>query len=184
MTPLLAPVHALVIVDAQMGLLDGPRAVPRAGAVIDHIGVVLRQARHDGALVVHLQHDGGPGALDHAGSPGWCIHPARAPLATDAVIAKTTDDGFAGTGLDELLRAAHVERFALAGLLSEMCVSATARSGLALGYQIVLVRNGHATYALDDIADTTVSRVAEHALGDAITLTAADQIAFASRGVR
>jgi nicotinamidase-related amidase len=47
-----------------------------------------------------------------------------------------------------------------------MCVSATARSALARGLGVVLPRDGHSTYDLDDIPAAVVGRVAEHALGD------------------
>lgn len=41
----------------------------------------------------------------------------------------------------------------MAGLLSEMCVSATVRSALARGLQVVLVHDAHATYDLEEIPD-------------------------------
>jgi streptothricin hydrolase len=63
--------------------------------------------------------------------------------------------------------------------MSEMCVSATARSALNLGYHVVLPHDGHATYdipAVEGLADTVphamASRVAEWALGDQIDIIA------------
>lgn len=63
--------------------------------------------------------------------------------------------------------------------MSEMCVSATARSALARGYRVVLPHDGHATYdipAAEGIAGPVphamVSRVAEWALGDGIDVIA------------
>lgn len=173
-------VTGLVVVDAQVGLLHGSAAVPSAPELLPRLAALLGAARAAGALVVHLQHDGEPGAVDAPGGPGWAIHPAVAPTAGEVVLHTSVDDGFDGTGLDDVLRTAGVERLAVAGLLSEMCVSATARSAMRRGLAVVLVTDGHATYDLDDIPHHVVARVAAHALGDEVTLAPAAEIAFAA----
>ncbi len=63
-------------------------------------------------------------------------------------------------------------------LLSEMCVSATVRSAMARGYEVVLVHDVHATYDLGEIDHLVVSRVAEHALGDQVCIAVASDVAF------
>lgn len=165
------PVEALVVVDMQRGLLTGPSAVPSATDLIDRIGSLMSRADAAGALVVQLQNDGEPGAVDEPGTPGWEL-----ALAGGEVVRKTGDDGFAGTRLAALLDARGVRRLALCGVLSEMCVSATARSALGHGLHVVLPHDAHGTYDLDDIPAAVVSRVAEHALGDepALVPTAAE----------
>lgn len=150
------PVQALIVVDMQRGvLLD----LPGGTALLSRIAESVGRAEAAGALVVQLQNDGGPGSVDAPGTPGWAL-----ALPGGEVVRKTTDDGFAGTRLDSLLTG--VRRFALCGVLSEMCVSATARAALARGYQVILAQDGHGTYDLDDIPAAVVARVAEHALGD------------------
>lgn len=152
----MTPVEALVVVDLQRGVL---RDLPGGAALLSRIRALLERASAAGALVVQLQNDGAPGSVDEPGTPGW--EPA---LAGGLVLPKTTDDGFAGTRLGSVLTG--VRRIALCGVLSEMCVSATARSALARGYEVVLPHDGHGTYDLDDIPAAVVARVAEHALGD------------------
>jgi streptothricin hydrolase len=83
-----------------------------------------------------------------------------------------------GTTLEDVLALAGVTRIAVAGLLSEMCVSATVRGALARGLQVVLAHDAHATYNLDDILASVVSRVAEHALGDAVELADAVSVTY------
>jgi streptothricin hydrolase len=75
---------------------------------------------------------------------------------------------------------AGVRRIAVAGVQSEMCVSATIRGTLSRRLRVVLVSDAHGTYDVDDIPSTVVSRVAEHALGDEIELTTADAVTFLS----
>jgi streptothricin hydrolase len=150
------PVEALVVVDVQRGVLVD---LPGGAALLSRIADLVDRASAAGALVVQLQNDGGPGSVDEPGTPGWAL-----ALSGGTVVQKSTDDGFAGTGLGFLL--AGVRRVALCGVLSEMCISATARSALARGYEVVLPHDGHGTYDLDDIPAAVVARVAEHALGD------------------
>ena len=161
------PVNALIVVDMQRGLLVGKDALPDAGPLSDRLADLLRRARRAGAVVVHLQNDGGPGAPDEPGAPGWPLH---LPAMDDVVIRKDTDDGFAGTALGDLLAARDICRVAICGARSEMCVSATARAALARGLEVVLPHDGHATYDLDAIPADVVARVAEHALGDELQL--------------
>jgi GNAT superfamily N-acetyltransferase len=107
------------------------------------------------------------------------IHPNAAPIPGELVIRKTRDDGFDGTPLEDVLARHGVNRMAVAGLLSEMCVSATIRGAIARGLQVVLVRDAHATHNLEDIPATIVSRVAEHALGDEVELVETASMRFA-----
>jgi nicotinamidase-related amidase len=175
---MLRPVSALLIIDAQQGLLDGEAAIPNTRVVIDRIATLLATARSAGALVVHLQNDGAPGTIDEPETTGWFIHPRVAPKWDELVLRKTGDDGFEGTKLETVLARNHTTRIAVVGLLSEMCISATVRSALKRGIEVVLVHDAHGTYNLDDIPSSIVSRVAEHALGDVIELANAASVTF------
>ncbi|MEV5705520.1 isochorismatase family protein [Actinoallomurus sp. NPDC052274] len=162
-----APVEALIVIDMQKGFLTGDAAVAGADGLVYNVSDLLFRARQAQALVIHLQNDGPVGAVDEPGSPGWelCL-----TNADEAVVRKTSDDGFSDTPLGALLERRQVRRIALGGLLSEMCVSATARTALAQGFSVVLPRDAHSTYPLDDIPARVVARVAEHSLGDEIEL--------------
>ncbi|MGW0534099.1 cysteine hydrolase family protein [Streptomyces sp. NPDC003032] len=175
----IAPVQALIVVDMQSAFVSGDGAVPDAGRLLDKVRDLMTRARGSGALVVQLQNDGGPGTPDEPGTPGWHIHlPADADRG-EVVLRKTADDGFEETGLEELLRDAGVTELAVCGVMSEMCVSATARTALDLGFRVVLPHDAHATYdipAAEGISDVVpaamVSRVAEWALGDEVEVVA------------
>lgn len=172
------PVDALVVVDMQAGLLTGASAIPDAARVTSAVRDLLARARAAGAFVVQLQNDGPPGSLDEPGSPGWPLHLPRGESgAPDLVIRKRLDDGFDGTGLEELLRSREVSSIAIGGVLSEMCVLATARAALARGFRVVLARDAHGTHDVPGFGDGAapvphhhVSRVAEWALGDEVEL--------------
>ena len=160
----------LLVVDLQRALVTGEHAVPGAAGFLDLVGSVLAAARAGGAPVVHLQDDGGH--LITKGTDGWRL--ALPAVDGEHVVAKTHDDGFAGTDLDAVLRSSRARRICLVGIQSEMCVAATARGAIARGYTVVLPRDAHTTY--DVPADGTapavpaahVSRVAEWSLGDEV----------------
>ncbi|MGW6457745.1 cysteine hydrolase family protein [Streptomyces sp. NPDC055078] len=174
-----AAAQALVVVDAQRAFVSGPGAVPDADRIVERLGLLLERARAAGALVAHLRNDGEPGAVDEPGTPGWELRLPVRESATEHIVPKRTDDGFDGTVLGALLEKHAVRRVVIAGVLSEMCVSATAHAAMARGLTVVLPHDAHGTYALDDIPASVVSRVAEHALGsDPEFVRTADGVRF------
>lgn len=74
--------------------------------------------------MVFLQNDGDPVEPDQPGSTGWEL--AFEPQPSDAVVRKRHDNGFAETDLDAVLRNHHVKKISICGVMSEMCVAATA----------------------------------------------------------
>jgi nicotinamidase-related amidase len=173
-------VDCLILVDLQAAFVTGPDAVPDAAVLLTAATDLLDRARQARSLIVHLQNDGAPGTEDEPGTPGWALYVE--PVHGETVIRKATDDGFEGTDLGDILAASRVRRLAIAGVMSEMCVSATARSAFHRGLAVVLPHDAHATCdiaALPGIAPTIpaamVARVAEWALGDQLELPATSQ---------
>jgi nicotinamidase-related amidase len=187
----LRTVQALIVVDLQTAFVSGDEAVPAAAGLLVSVTDLVRRARETGALVVQLQNDGLPGTADEPHTPGWELFLPATEADRQHVIRKDTDDGFHQTGLSSLLAEHGIRHLAICGVMSEMCVSATARSALNLGYHVVLPHDGHATYdipAVEGLADavphTMASRVAEWALGDQIDIIAhAANVRFEPRAV-
>ena len=187
MTNAVAPVDALIVVDVQTAFVSGAGAVPGAARLLDRVSDLLDRARQSGAVVVHLQNDGAPGADDEPNTPGWELYLPVKPGPSEHVIRKPRDDGFDGTPLGEVLVQAGVRAVVICGVMSEMCVQATARTALARGYRVVLPYDAHATYdvpAVPDVSDAVpahvVSRVAAWALGDQAENTVpAEAVTFA-----
>ena len=170
---------ALIVVDMQAAFVLGPGAVPGAAGLVERIATLLGRARATGALVVHLQNDGADGAPDEPGTAGWDLALPLQLGDTEVVVRKTEDDGFEGTGLNELLRRYGVDRLVLCGVQSEMCVGATARTALARGLRVILPHDAHGTYDIPAVAGLAeavpaqyAARVAEWALGDQVEVVA------------
>ncbi len=171
-------VDALILVDLQTAFVSGDNAVPNASRLLDRATDLLDRARAAGAVVVHLQNDGPPGADDQAGTPGWELYLPTKPGPREHIIRKPRDDGFDATSLGKLLVSAGVRSLALCGVMSEMCVHATARTALARGYRVVLPHDAHGTYdapAVPGVSESipahVVSRVAAWSLGDQPDIT-------------
>ncbi|WP_460652758.1 cysteine hydrolase family protein [Kribbella endophytica] len=181
------PVDALVIIDVQAGHVGGAHAVPDAAELVETVSGLLATARGSGALVVHVQNDGDAGQVDAPGTAGWELH--FPPVPGETVIRKEYDDAFRETSLGELLTASAVKSLVVCGLMSEMCVSATARTALDRGYRVVLPHDAHGTTGVpavpglgEAIPAAVVSRVAEWALGDQIEIVEhANAVTFTDR---
>ncbi|MFH8989671.1 isochorismatase family protein [Streptomyces sp. NPDC017940] len=180
------PVHALIVVDMQSAFVTGADAVPHAATVLARTEQLIAGARAAGALVVQLQNDGPEGAPDEVGTPSWEVHLPVDTERGEVVLRKTADDGFEETGLEKLLRGRGVTALAVCGVMSEMCVSATARTALDLDFRVVIAHDAHGTYDIpaaagigDAVPAATVSRVAEWALGDEVEIVpSADGVRF------
>jgi streptothricin hydrolase len=90
-------VQALILVDLQAAFVTGDQAVPGAEKLLARVVTLLARARQARSLIVHLQNDGRPGAVDEPGQPGWELQLRPGPA--EPVIRKARDDGFQGTGL-------------------------------------------------------------------------------------
>ncbi|MVO88195.1 isochorismatase family protein [Streptomyces sp. p1417] len=180
------PVHALIVVDMQSAFVTGADTVPHAATVLARTEQLIAKARAADALVVQLQNDGPEGASDEVGTPGWEVHVPVDTERGEILLRKTVDDGFEETDLEELLRSRGVTALAVCGVMSEMCVSATARTARDLEFRVVLPHDAHGTHDIpaapgisDAVPAATVSRVAEWALGDEVEIVpSADDVSF------
>lgn len=169
----------VVLIDLQNEYLSGPIAVPSANAAIASAARLLSRARDSGAPVFHVAHRGRPGGLFDRDANRGRIVDALAPLPGEPVIERTLPNAFAGTELQRLLAASGRKNIVLAGLMTHMCVSSTARAALDLGFRITIDANSCATRDLPDgrggtIAAQTVHDVALAELSDRFAIIAHD----------
>lgn len=167
---------ALIVVDVQndFALPDGALPVAGGEAVIPFINAEVEAATAAGATVVftqdwhppstpHFTKDGGTWPVHCVGgTSGSELHPGLLTVDGAVTVRKGVggEDGYSaftlrdplsgaisGTGLDETLRGAGVERVVVVGLALDYCVKATAIDAAGLGYGTTVLADG--TRAVD-----------------------------------
>ena len=146
LTPPALAETAVVVIDAQREYVDGGLPLPGVEAALGNIAALLAAARAAGAPVVHVRHRGRPGGgLFDPETSAFGFAPQAADLPGETVVDKGLPNGFAGTTLKDVLDATGRKRLALAGFMTHMCVSSTARAALDLGFSTVVLSDATAT---------------------------------------
>jgi nicotinamidase-related amidase len=179
--------RALLIIDIQRDYFPGgahPLVGPEAAAAAT--ARVLERFRDAGEPVFHLQHvwDAPEATFMRPGTEGVEIHPDVAPADDESVIRKAAPNGFVGTALERELRGHGIEELVVAGMMSSMCVDATVRAAVDLGFSATVVHDGCAapdlTFDGTTIDGRTVHATFMAALGDGYAaLASADEVVAA-----
>ena len=138
---------ALLLIDVQQGLDHpkwGRRNNPDAEA---RIAALLAGWRRSRWPVIHVQHMSQvPDSPLRPGLPGNAIKPEAMPRPGEPVFQKTVNSAFIGTALEAHLRTEGIGALVVAGLTTDHCVSTTVRMAGNLGFEVVLVADGTATF--------------------------------------
>uniref|UniRef100_UPI003B51BBF0 cysteine hydrolase family protein n=1 Tax=Roseovarius indicus TaxID=540747 RepID=UPI003B51BBF0 len=162
---------AVIAVDIQNDFCHPEGHFAKAGKDISSVEAALpgmvdfvNKARHAGLRTVFLRQATLPnGASDSPawlrfktrdgkspeytlqGSWGWQLVDGLEPGPRDWVIDKFRPDGFIGTPLDLVLRAAGIETVILLGTTTEGCLESTVRAASYHDYYVVIVEEGTAS---------------------------------------
>jgi len=142
-----AKIHesAVVLIDFQNEYLAGPIALPGAAPAISAAQRLLDLARRAQAPVFHVAHRGRAGRMFDRDAERGQIAGALTPKEGEAVVEKPRPNSFSGTDLHERIAATGRTRLILAGFMTHMCVSSTARAALDLGYMVTILASACAT---------------------------------------
>lgn len=151
---------ALLILDMQAFFLDerSHAFVPDSPAIVSKLAGLARRFGAAGRPIIMTRHsntaeDAGMMKewwvdLLEPGSPGEALEPLLEDLST-VVVAKTQYDAFYGTDLEKILRDSGTQQVAVTGVMTHLCVEATARSSFVRGFAVFLPADGTATYNRD-----------------------------------
>jgi nicotinamidase-related amidase len=139
---------ALLVIDVQNGFDEPVWGGSRNNPEMEHnIARLQREWRAGGRVLIHVQHDSRwPGSPLYPGRPGHAIKSVVAPLPGERVIHKSVNSAFIGTALEALLRQCGVGTVVITGLLTDRCVSTTARMAANLGFGTLVVADATATF--------------------------------------
>ncbi len=150
LTPPTLSDSCLVLIDIQNEYRAGPLALPDAEPAIEAAASLLASARASGAAIFHVAHKGRAGGLFDREAARGAIVDSLAPLANEPVIEKALPNAFAGTDLQARLAASGRTNLVLAGFMTHMCVSSTARAALDLAFRTTIAADACATRDLPD----------------------------------
>jgi nicotinamidase-related amidase len=167
--------NAFLVVDTQVNMFNEELTVFQGDRILETIAALLDRARAQDATVIYLRNDGGPGEPDERGTCGWEIHPTVAPAVNEVIIDKTSPDGFENTTLKEELEKRGIEKLVIVGMQTELCVFVTSRRAALLGYEVIVVKDGHTTFDPEErTASETIDKYNAEIEAYAIVMKAAD----------
>ena len=166
------------MIDAQVNMFDESFQIYQADRLISTLSGLIEKARASGVPIIYLRNNGPAGEPDEPGTPGWEIHPAFVPKANEIVIDKFTSDSFHKTELREELDKLNVQQLFIAGMQTEMCVNATARKAVELGYEVILVRDGHSTFDFEDAKAVDTIKQFNNVIGEFAMVINSQDIEF------
>jgi nicotinamidase-related amidase len=134
----------------QEGLfLDGENPIYEEDKLLKTIGSLIEKAHSANAPVFFIQQWGKKGHVLEAGTPASQIHHKLKPTDDDIIIHKHTPDSFHETKLQNELNAREIKKLVITGIHTAYCVDTTCRRAYILGYDVILVRDGHSTVDTD-----------------------------------
>ncbi len=153
---------ALLLIDFQNDYFPGGKMeLVDPAAAARNARELLQCFREHDEFHVHIQHvSTRPGATFMLpGDRGSDINDAVAHFEGEPLVVKHHPNAFRETGLLELLRGQGIQRVIITGMMTHMCVDATARAAGDLGFQVIVAEDACATRDLV-FGETTVP--AEH----------------------
>lgn len=153
---------AVIVVDVQPFFTD-QELVPPAGEVLPRLRAFLDEARDAGVLRVFIRAEFpkerwtavwreqyGPNLeqVVAPGSPRMQFHRDFEPELGDLVVVKDRYSSFFGTDLESLLRVRGIDTVVVAGLVTDLCVSSTARDAFQHDFHTITLADCTATGSL------------------------------------
>jgi len=149
---------ALLVIDIQKDYFpDGKYPLVNPLEAAQKAYMILQCFRESGNPHVHIQHISlEPDATFFiSGDRGTDIHDSAAHFEGEPIVYKHEPNSFLNTNLLELLQSWDIERVVITGMMTHMCVDATARAASDLGFQVIVAEDACATRDLK-YGDTTI----------------------------
>src|SRR5258708_3249215 len=158
---------ALLIIDTQMAFFQAPKPLYQADRMLENMRHLITKAREAHVPVIYVQHNASSDLEWMNSTPLKDIHPQIAPGPSDLVLQKWQPDIFAEELLQHELTARGITNLVITGCQTEYCINNSCRSRAALGYDITLVSDAHATFDTDT---TTANQIVEQYSKDLATI--------------
>lgn len=139
---------ALILVDIQNDYFpNGKMELSDPVTAADNAGKILEWFRQNNDNIFHIQH-----ISNHEGASfflpnteGVKINESVIPLEQESIITKHTPNSFFKTELESKLREIGVTKLVICGMMTHMCIDATVRAAMELGFECTLIEDACAT---------------------------------------
>jgi nicotinamidase-related amidase len=156
---------ALVAIDCQREYVDGKLPLVGVDAALREVAALLEDARTGGVPVLHVVHRGRAGGAFDPDSAGFAIAAPAAARDGELVVPKGLPNAFAGTTLGAALQATDRKELLLVGFMTHMCIAASVKAAVDLGYGTTVVAAACATRDLPDpLSDAVVPAAVLHSV--------------------
>ncbi len=169
---------ALLIVETQVAFFEAPKPLYQADRLIANIRDLITKARQSHVPVIYVQHNASGDIEWMNNTPLKDIHPQIAPDSSDLVVQKWQPDIFAEPALQLELEARGIHKLIITGCQTEYCINNSCRSGAALGYDIALVSDAHATFDTDTLTAEQIVDQYSKDLSTIVSVIPAQQVLF------
>ncbi|NLM34486.1 MAG: cysteine hydrolase [Clostridiales bacterium] len=132
---------ALIVIDIQKGFFRAATSVYNAESFLNTVEMLINEAHEANIQVIHVQRY--YEVLVGLGEKSMNMHPRINLRPNDIVLRKEQISAFQNTNLHEILQSKKIERIVVTGLMTQGAIKSTCRDGKALGYDVVLVADGH-----------------------------------------
>jgi nicotinamidase-related amidase len=149
---------ALILIDIQNDYFPGGKMELEGPLLAAKQAHELLQCFRDHSLpTVHIQHVSlkSDATFFLPGDRGTDIHDITAHYEGEPLVQKHYPNAFRETNLEGLLREWGIERVIVCGMMTHMCVDATARAAADLGFQLIVAEDACATRTLT-YGETTI----------------------------
>ncbi len=143
---------ALLVIDIQKDYFPGGKfSLVNPEEAAKNAYMLLQCFREHGGHHIHIQHISlMPDAKFFIkGDSGSDIHDSVAHFEGEPIVYKHYPNSFRKTNLLEMLKEWGVERVVITGMMTHMCVDATARAAADFGFQVVVAEDACATRDLE-----------------------------------
>lgn len=168
---------ALLLIDIQNDYFEGgAMELEGAHAASQHAQRVLTHFRDHQQLRVHIQHLAiKPGATFFLpNTNGVHIHAQVQPLVAESILEKHFPNSFRDTPLLDTLRHHGIDHLVILGMMTHMCIDATTRAALDLGFRCTVLQEACATRALEFDGHTIAAIEVQHAFLAALRFCGAE----------
>lgn len=142
--------RALLMIDVQNGFLDPKQPIRNNKDAESNMLRLMEHCRQKEDLVIHIQQLGTAEDSFFLSEKNRTFQKGFGPQGDEKVIQKFVNSAFIGTDLEEYLHQQGIHELIIAGLTLPHCVSTTTRMAANLGFDVILIEDACATYALRD----------------------------------